>query len=163
MSNYFIIFIAFLWRQLRYIIRNPMVVFVYGILSKWYIMIFVTSIIITFFVFKGLEESGVLESAETIVSKAFTETKSVAKYCVPQIKSLEKFWNCLQHPPEYKPSAKERQHEEDLKQGLEGISKGVRNFINSKDSNNDNDASYDPYADEEYQKSPKPSAPPSPG
>lgn len=143
-----------------------MIVFVYGILSKWYIMIFMTSIIVTFFVFKGLEESGVLEGAEAVVSKAFTETKAVAKYCVPQIKSLEKFWDCLQHTPEYKPSTKEMQHEKDLQKGLDGISKGIQDFFNrEEDDSHKQDSSAqtdDPYADEEYHKSPEPSAPPAP-
>lgn len=159
MSNYLIIFLAFCWRQIRYVLRNPMVVFVYGILSKWYIMIFATAIIVTFFVFKGLEKSGVLQGAEDIVSHAFLETKAVAKICVPKIANLEQFWQCLQSDSlvnEYNRSNQQDgtdlKNEENLQKGLEGISTGLQRLINQ-----------DPYSAEDGDHdNPAPSAPPAP-
>ena len=86
-----------------------MALFVYSILSKWYITIAITGIVVAFWVFKGLSDSGVLKKAEDVVFGAFGEAKSVARYCVPKITNLEDFWNCLQNPPKYEPTAHEQE------------------------------------------------------
>jgi len=78
-----------------------MAIFVYGILSKWYLLISVASIVVVFWVFKGLSDAGVLKKAETTVFDALNETKSVARYCVPKIMNFSSFWDCLQNPPRY--------------------------------------------------------------
>lgn len=91
----------------RLITANPMGMFVYAIISKWYLSIAIAGLVVTFWVFKGLEEAGVLQAAEKIVSQALADTKSVARYCVPKITNFNNFWNCLENIPEYKPTEDE--------------------------------------------------------
>lgn len=103
--------------KVKVLLKNPMIVFVYGVLSKWYITIFLTAIVVVYWVFKGLTEAGVMQASEEVIFKAFRETKSVARYCVPKIMDLKSFWECLQSPPNYE----ETQEEKSLKKGLENL------------------------------------------
>ncbi len=91
-----------------------MAIFVYGILSKWYVMIMLAAMVVTFWVFKGLTEAGVLQAAEKVVSRALSDTKSVARYCVPKITNLSAFWACLDNPPQYKATKDEELFEKGL-------------------------------------------------
>lgn len=114
--------------KLRLLLKNPMVIFIYGIMAKWYIMITVAAIVVTFWVFSGLKESGFLEEAEKIVSKALSDSKSVARYCVPKITNLSDFWDCLDSPPKYEPTKEEKAFEEGLTDLLD-----ISNYDQSKD------------------------------
>lgn len=78
-----------------------MILFVYGIISKWYIMVMVSAVIVAYWVLQGLTQAGVLQAAEGVVSTALNDTKSVSRYCIPKITSLQDFWDCLQNPPKY--------------------------------------------------------------
>lgn len=109
-------FAAFL-SKLKVLFKNPMVLFVYGIMSKWYIMVMVTAMVVTFWVFKGLSDAGILQAAEKVVSEALRDTKSVSRYCVPKIANLREFWNCLQKPPSYE----ETKEEKALNEGLNDL------------------------------------------
>lgn len=120
-------FAAFL-TKLKVLLKNPMVLFVYGIMSKWYIMIMVAAIVVTFWVFKGLTEAGVLQEAERVVSRALRDTKSVARYCVPKIANLSDFWYCLENPPNYE----QTQEEKDFEKGLNDLL-DFNNYEESKD------------------------------
>lgn len=80
---------------------NPLAMFVHGILAKWYVMIGVASLVVSFWVFKGLESAGVLSAANKVVYQALTESKAVAKYCVPKIGNIQSFIECIEHPPQY--------------------------------------------------------------
>ena len=100
--------------KLKILLKSPMVLFIYGILSKWYIMVMVAAIVVTFWVFKGLTEAGVLQEAERVVSRALRDTKSVARYCVPKITRLGDFWDCLQSPPNYEATKEEKDFEKGL-------------------------------------------------
>ena len=53
--------------KLKLLLKNPMVIFIYGIMAKWYIMIMVAAVVVTFWVFSGLKESGFFEAAEKVV------------------------------------------------------------------------------------------------
>ena len=77
--------------KLKLLLKNPMVIFIYGIMAKWYVMIMVAAIVVTFWVFTGLKDSGFLEEAEKVVSKALDDSKSVARYCVQKIMSFSDF------------------------------------------------------------------------
>jgi len=100
--------------KLKILLKSPMILFIYGILSKWYIMVMVAAIVVTFWVFKGLTEAGVLQEAEKVVSRALRDTKSVARYCVPKITNLSNFWDCLQNPPNYEATKEEKDFEKGL-------------------------------------------------
>lgn len=120
----------------RLIMLNPLTVFVYTILSKWYFLVMMTGIITTYWVFTGLNEAGVIEATEKILYKAFNETKAVAKHCTKKIVNLREFWDCLSHPPEYSPN------ETELK-----LQKGVEKIINLLPENKDNTVT-NPYDEE---------------
>lgn len=81
-----------LFTKLKPILNSPVIIFVYSILSKWYIMVMLTALMVTFWVFKGLTDTGILQAAEKTVSAALKDTKSVARYCVPKILSFSDFW-----------------------------------------------------------------------
>lgn len=90
-----------IFSRVKTLFKNPMILFVYGIISKWYITIFVSAIVVVFWVFKGLEGAGFIQAAEDVVFRALKDTKAVARYCVPKIGNLGDFWGCVQAPPEY--------------------------------------------------------------
>ena len=71
--------------KFKVLFKSPFTVFVYGILSKWFVTIFITGIVVAYWVFKGLSDSGILKKAEDIVFDALIQTKSVAQYCIPKI------------------------------------------------------------------------------
>lgn len=111
-----------MWSALRRLMTaNPMGMFIYGIITKWYLMITVAAVVVTFWVFKGLDKAGVLVATEQVVSKALSASESVAKYCVPQITKLEDFWHCLNNTPEYTPEADEKSLTERVKVLQEAI------------------------------------------
>jgi hypothetical protein len=118
--------------KLKVLLKNPMVLFVYGIMSKWYIMVMVTAIVVTYWVFQGLTEAGILQESEKVVSRAFRDTKSVARYCVPKIGNLSDFWDCLENPPNYEKTKEENTFE-----------KGLNNLLDL----NSYQQSKDPYAE----------------
>ena len=129
--------LGFLFAKLRIIIKNPLITFVYGILSKWFIVIFVTAIVVVFWVFKGLSDAGILQIAENVVFRAFDQTKAVAQYCIPKIMNLEIFWDCLQNTPTYTPSPEEEMLQDNLQKIFEPLN-----------SNAPQDSPKDPYMEE---------------
>ena len=90
---------------LRNIFKNPLTLFVYGLLSKWYIIFIGASLVVTFWVFQGLKEAGIIAASEKILIKSLNDTKSIAQNCIPKIKNIKVFWECLQNPPEYRPKS----------------------------------------------------------
>lgn len=105
-----------------------MVLFTYGIISKWYILVMVPAVVVTFWIFKGLTDAGILQAAEKIVVDALQESKSVAQHCVPKILNLGDFWECLQNPPSYTPSEEEVLFEKGAKDLLD-----FENYNRNKD------------------------------
>ena len=114
--------------KLKFLLKSPMLLFVYGIISKWYIMVMVSAIIVAYWVLQGLTQAGVLQAAEEVVSKALSDTKSVARYCVPKITRLEDFWECLQSPPKYEATPDEIHLEKTVKNLLD-----FENYDQTKD------------------------------
>lgn len=123
---------------LKKLLTGPMGVFVYGILSKWYLMIAVSGVVVAFWVFKGLDKSGILQATEKVVTKALGDTKSVAKYCTPKILNLSEFWDCLENPPDYDPDESEKQLQQQISDEQKKLS--PTNNTNSYDSNNPYDS-----------------------
>lgn len=103
---------------LKAMLANPLSLFVYGIMSKWYILVMIPTVIITFWVFKGLEKSGVLQAAQVVISKALTDCKSVAQNCTPLIMDLPATWECVKNPPEYAQTADEVKLENDVNEAM---------------------------------------------
>jgi hypothetical protein len=107
-----------MFESLKKLMSGPMFVFVYGILSKWYLMIAMAGLVVTFWVFKGLDEAGVLKATEEIVTKALSDTKAIARYCVPKINNISTFWSCLDNPPAYEKTDEEKSLEEGITKDL---------------------------------------------
>ena len=84
-------------------------IFIYSILTKWYIIVGVGGIVVVYWVFKGLESVGILDSIQNTLEKAVTDAKSVAKNCVPKIINLQNFIDCLDNIPKYNPEQTEIQ------------------------------------------------------
>ena len=93
-------------------------VFVYAILSKWYIMVMLGSAVVAFWVLKGLEEAGVLSEAYEIVSTALEDSKAIAQHCTPKIKNLEALWVCINNLPKYRRTAIEQQLYDDVEEAI---------------------------------------------
>lgn len=94
---------------MRVIMGSSMGQFVYGILSKWYILIAVSGVTVVFWVLKALQETGILEGAFYIVTHALNDSKSIARYCMPKILDLGEMWHCIQNLPTYTPTNEENQ------------------------------------------------------
>ena len=118
--------------KLKFLLKSPMLLFVYGIISTWYIMVMVSAVIVVYWVLQGLTEAGVLQATEKVVSTALSDTKSVARYCIPKITRLEDFWDCLQSPPRYEATPDEIH-----------LEKTVKNLLDFEKY----DQNKDPYAD----------------
>ena len=96
------------------VFSSPMGVFVYGIMSKWYIMIMLGSAIVAFWVLKGLTDAGVLQDAWKTVYTAMEESKAIAQHCTPKIRNLKKVWHCIDNIQAYKRSDEEKQLYKDV-------------------------------------------------
>lgn len=105
--------------KLKLLFQSPIVIFVYGIISKWYLMVMVPAIFVTYWVFQGLTDIGFFAAAEKTISQALNESKSVARYCVPKIIDPASFWDCLQNPPAYEPTQSEQIFEKNAKDLLD--------------------------------------------
>ena len=102
---------------IRRLLQNPLSLFIYSFLSKWYLMVVVGSVIVTYWVFKGLSDAGVITAAETVLTTAIEQTKGVAQNCIPRIKNLQDFWSCLNDPAMsiYRTNEQDQQFEKDMK------------------------------------------------
>ena len=125
-------------------LANPMGIFVYGILSKWYTLVVISTVIVTFWVFKGLQKAGVLDAIDAQLKTGFYQAQSVAQNCTPLIMNLEDMWACVQNPPEFVSSA----DDEALTKGMmsdaeENVQKG-QEYGNKPDRRTRN-----PYEDED--------------
>ena len=127
--------IDILFSKLKLLLKNPMILFIYGIIAKWYIMIMVAALVVTFWVFSGLKDTGFLDAAEKTVTEALDSVKAVSQHCVPKILSFGDFWECLENPPSYRPTKEEKALEEGLTDLLD---------ISSYDQKKD------PYAEKKY-------------
>lgn len=88
---------------------NPLGIFIYGILANWYVVIVVGSVVVTYWVFKGLEEIGLLSSGFNILVEALHQSKAIAQNCTPKILHINEWWNCISDPGTYKPAVGEQE------------------------------------------------------
>ena len=117
------------------IFSSKMGLFVYGIMSKWYIMIMLGSAIVAFWVLKGLEESGVLSEAYDTVSSAMEDSKAIARYCTPKIRNLSAMWDCIENIGKYQRT----QTEQDLYDAIEKASGILPNHSEHQNHHEDED------------------------
>ena len=120
---------------IRTLFKSPFALFVYSILSKWYVLVTVTSIVVTYWIFKGLGDSGVLSIIESTLLKSFNEIKAVAKYCTKHISNLPDFWECVKNIPEYLETEEEKDLMEIMQNQLDIQHKETTNPYKVKDCN----------------------------
>jgi hypothetical protein len=107
----------------RRLFKHPMTIFIYSILSQWYMIIVVGGVVVTYWVFKGLKDVGVIDKAQTILVQAVEETKGIAQNCTPRILNINDFWNCLSDPAnsKYSPTAEDKALQSKLQDGLNRV------------------------------------------
>lgn len=143
----FLDFLGQVWRLpamvFKRILSNPMGLFVYGILSKWYVMVMLGVMIVTFWVFKGLQKSGVLDEAEKTVRHGLLEAQAVAQHCTPLIRDLGKMWKCIERTKgsDYKESEDARRLREALDRDLQKNQQQTEAWGNRQHPENN----YNPY------------------
>lgn len=105
------------------VLRHPLILFVYSILSQWYMIIVLGSLLVTYWVFKGLKDIGVIDKAQTILVQGIEQTKGVAQNCTPRIVNLADFWKCVSDPASsvYRPTQYDRTLQEDFQNGLNQV------------------------------------------
>lgn len=96
-----------MWQALRRLIAaNPMGFFLWNLIAKWYIMIAVASLIVLFYVVKGLEKIGFIDYFGKTTVEILDTSKAIAQNCTtklgPNWESLVNFWDCLGDPGQYK-------------------------------------------------------------
>lgn len=93
-----------MWQALRRLIAaNPMGVFLWGIIAKWYFMIAIASLVVLFWVVQGLNQIGFIDHMYKSVSEVLVMSKAVAQNCTTKLGNLKDFWVCLGNPGEYNP------------------------------------------------------------
>ena len=77
------------------LIRKPQVIFIYNIISSWYVMIMLPAIYVTYYVFKGLESSGLLAKIFNFIRDKLDICVNIAKNCSVLIGDLRELVNCV--------------------------------------------------------------------
>jgi hypothetical protein len=89
-------------KKFNFAIRaNPIGMFIYGIIAKWYIVTSIAGILVVYWVFQGLQNLGILDAAFQILKDNIAITKAIAQNCTPKILHLNSFWSCLSDPGAY--------------------------------------------------------------
>lgn len=83
-----------MWRVITQLIKSPMSIAIIGFLTKWYIMIMVPAIIVTYYVFTGLEEAGFFDLAEGFIKQNLAMLQYFAKECPRKIMNFPEFLHC---------------------------------------------------------------------
>ena len=119
--------------------QNPLITFIYSIFSQWYLIIVVGSIIVTYWFFKGLKDTGVIDGAQNILVQAVNESKAIAQNCTPKITDLKGFWSCLSSPGVYRASSSDQ----DLQDLVGGVVNAPINNSRSTKEQNTSSTTYD--------------------
>lgn len=119
-----------MWQALRRLIAaNPMGIFLWGIITKWYLMIAIASLIVLFYVVKGLQQIGFIDYFTRTTVEILDTSKAIAQNCTtklgPDWNHLINFWNCLGDPGDYQ--VREGTGEAELQQGMEKLIKNQPN------------------------------------
>lgn len=95
-----------MWQTLRRLIAvNPMGIFLWGLITKWYLIISVASLIVLYYVVKGLDRIGFIDYFTRTTVEILDTSKAIAQNCTPRLgpdwNYLVNFWNCLGDPGQY--------------------------------------------------------------
>jgi hypothetical protein len=106
---------------------NPIGVFIYSIFMKWYFVFTIASIMVLYWVIKGLESTGIIEASFNVLVDALYSSKAIAQNCTPKILNITEFWNCLSDPGIYKDAPGEQE--------LNDVANKLQNIIDSNSVN----------------------------
>jgi uncharacterized protein DUF2670 len=67
------------------IIKGAKGTIIYGILTKWYLLIAIPALAAAYYFFEGLQASGLLDRMFDFIEYHLGVVKAVAKYCTPLI------------------------------------------------------------------------------
>ena len=126
-----------------WIATNPVGIFIYGLMAKWYILIAIPSIMVTYWTLNALKESGYLDTWYREVQKVLNESQSIAKNCIPKLLDVtqrREFIECLENPPVYE--------KPEYQKNLENT---VNNFLTDENTNHPTN----PYEDYDSNKQPQ--------
>jgi hypothetical protein len=96
------------------LVTSPIGTIFYGLISKWYIISMSVSVVVLYWVIKGLSEAGILDSAYNTFIHASLEIKGFVQHCTPKIKDLNVFFQCLIDTPSYTGDSITNLFEEDM-------------------------------------------------
>ena len=71
--------------------------FVFKIFRYWYSYITLVSIIVVYYLFKVLEETGILAAIENKLKYAFHTILLIAEHCFPLLVNLPEMFECIKH------------------------------------------------------------------
>jgi len=118
-----------MWQALRRLIAaNPMGIFLWGLITKWYLIIAVASLIVLYYVVKGLDQIGFIDYFTRTTIEVLDTTKAVAQNCIPKLgkkgqnsnwDNLVSFWDCLGDPGYYE--IREGTGEKELQEHMEDL------------------------------------------
>ncbi|WP_347938591.1 DUF2670 domain-containing protein [Rickettsia oklahomensis] len=96
-----------MWQVLRRLIAaNPIGFFLWSIITKWYLIIAVASLITLYYTVLGLKKIGFIDYFTKTLVEILDTSKAVAQNCTtklgPDWNHLVSFWSCLSDPGEYK-------------------------------------------------------------
>jgi hypothetical protein len=100
-------------------LSSPISTLFYGLVSKWYLVTMTLSVIVLYWVIKGLTEAGVIELAFNAFYDAGHQIKGFAQHCTPKIMDINKFLQCLMDTPEYVGDEVTDLFEEDIKRSMD--------------------------------------------
>jgi hypothetical protein len=124
--DFFARFLRLPYKLMAAVFSNPMGMFIYGIFAKWYIVVSIASIVVLYWVLKGLESTGILNAAFNTMLDVLNSSKAIAKNCTPKIINLQDFWYCLSNPGAYEPNIDE--------QNLNSVGDQLQNLIDQNSS-----------------------------
>ncbi|WP_341764513.1 DUF2670 domain-containing protein [Candidatus Tisiphia endosymbiont of Beris chalybata] len=95
-----------MWLALRRLIAaNPMGIFLWSLIAKWYVMIAIASLVVLFWVVTGLAKVGFINYMANSTVEVLETAKAGAQNCTPKLgptfTDLTNFWKCLGNPPPY--------------------------------------------------------------
>lgn len=90
------------------LINNPLGLFIRMILVKLSLIVFLPALIVTYWIFMGLNNAGILDKAFITISRGLLETQAVAQNCTPKILNFSAFWACIEDPGQYVEHPSER-------------------------------------------------------
>ena len=125
--------IYIMWQALRKLIAaNPMGMFLWGIIAKWYFMIAIASLVALFWVVQGLNQIGFIDYMYKSVVEVLDMSKAVAQNCTTKLGNVKDFWECLGNPGQYdsnKEAVINNETGQTIKTGEKTLEQGAKSLL----------------------------------